>query len=85
VPAPTTLAAAALLAYVDREGLSQAELARRAALTPQQLSNWVQGIRTPGLAAAVRLEQATSGAVRASDWAVPLHVGQNSRGPQKSA
>jgi transcriptional regulator with XRE-family HTH domain len=57
-----------LKAYLAETGTSQAELARRAGVTRQQVCHWAAGDNIPTLSAALRIAVATGGLVSVSDW-----------------
>lgn len=56
---------ARLRAYLDRHKLMQTELADIIGITKAQLSHILNGVRTPGLATARRIEDATGIPMRA--------------------
>lgn len=57
-----------LAEYMQREGLSQAEFARRTGLSQPMVCLWLSGKRRPGLESALAIESATAGEVPASSW-----------------
>jgi transcriptional regulator with XRE-family HTH domain len=48
---------------------SQAHFAARAGVSQSALSAWLRGTRTPDIASAVAVEEATGGAVSVASWA----------------
>jgi len=63
-----TRGAALLRAWLDGQGLSQADLARRCGVGEASVCRWLRGTRRPGLDLAIAVEQLTDGAVPAASW-----------------
>jgi transcriptional regulator with XRE-family HTH domain len=58
--------------YLTQNSLTQEQFAMAAKVPGPQVSLWLSGARKPNLASAFKLEAATDGFVRATDWiAVP--------------
>lgn len=62
-------ARAALVRWMDQNGVTQSEIARRTGMPQTSVSRWVRGKAVPKVSAAVELERLTFGAVRVQDWA----------------
>jgi DNA-binding transcriptional regulator YdaS (Cro superfamily) len=62
---------AKLSAFLDEHGLTQTAFAELAGVPGPQVSMWLSGRRCPGLASALKIEQATNGEVPASSWVKP--------------
>lgn len=54
--------------YLAKKKLTQDAFAAKAGVPGPQVSLWLNGERTPGLASAFAIEEATGGEVKASDW-----------------
>lgn len=54
--------------YLKKTGITQVELAKTIGVAQGQVSDWASGVRRPGLDHALRLEEATRGAVPAKSW-----------------
>ncbi len=61
-------AVALLKSYLDSGVIRAAELARAIGVQRTNVSHWLSGKSRPSRAVALRVEAATGGAVRASDW-----------------
>lgn len=60
-----------LRAYLIETKTRQSDLAKKVGVSFGYMSELVAGGKTPGLELAVRIEDATGGAVRARDWITP--------------
>ncbi|WP_370687535.1 helix-turn-helix domain-containing protein [Epibacterium sp. MM17-32] len=54
--------------YLTEAGVTQSEFAARVGVTQGVISRLSSGHSLPGLALAVRIENATNGAVKAQNW-----------------
>jgi transcriptional regulator with XRE-family HTH domain len=63
-----------LVAFLERNQLTQSELARRAGLDPSTVNKIVNGQRIPDLRVAVALAVATGGEVAAESWVEVQHT-----------
>jgi transcriptional regulator with XRE-family HTH domain len=54
--------------YLSKNGVSQADFARRIAATPGAITRWVQGNRRPNLDQMREIERVTRGQVRVEDF-----------------
>ncbi len=61
-------ARAALVRWMESNGVTQSEIARRTGIPQTSVSRWVLGKAMPKIGAAVELERLTFGAVRVADW-----------------
>lgn len=61
-----------LRTFLVQTRTKQAELAKRVGVSCGYMSELVKGDKTPGLELAVRIEDATGGAVPARSWVAPL-------------
>lgn len=57
-----------LLAWLERKGWSQAELARRLGVPRSQVNDWIKGRRPPPCDIAVTIETLSDGAVKRDAW-----------------
>jgi len=61
-----------LASYLDASGESDASFARRIRGSRSGVCRYKQGLRKPGRDLALRIEEATGGAVPAKSWAAPV-------------
>lgn len=61
-----------LRTFLSQTRTKQAELAKRLGVSCGYMSELVKGDKTPGLELAVKIEDATGGAVPARSWVAPL-------------
>lgn len=54
--------------HLRKTGMTQLEFAELAGVPGPQVSMWLSGRRRPGLESAFKIERATGGKVRATDW-----------------
>ncbi|MEI6225754.1 MAG: helix-turn-helix transcriptional regulator [Deltaproteobacteria bacterium] len=54
--------------YLTQNGLTQEQFAAAAKVPGPQVSLWLSRARKPNLASAFKIEAATGGLVRATDW-----------------
>jgi len=64
------IAAEHLRAYLTKNQLTQIAFARNAGVNPGDLSQYLRGLKRPGLSAASKIQAATGGQVKAVMWAV---------------
>lgn len=57
-----------LARYLSANGIPHAEFARRIGVSGSAVWRWAHGERTPGLGAALLIERATGGAVKATSF-----------------
>lgn len=58
--------------YLTKSGLKQAAFAQRIGVTQATVSKLIARTMLPGLELAVKIEDATGGAVKARSWIAPL-------------
>lgn len=54
-------------AYCTKKGITQKEFAELAGLHPQEVSNFINGIKSPGKTAAQKISKATDGEITFRD------------------
>ena len=57
-----------LVAWLNERGTKQRWLAEKMGVPDPTISGWVTGRYSPSLGHAIRLEAATNGAVKVTDW-----------------
>jgi transcriptional regulator with XRE-family HTH domain len=62
------MSAIGLRMWMARQGYSPRQVARRLGVSRPAVQRWLQGVRLPGLRAALALERLTGGAVPARSW-----------------
>ena len=65
-----------LRTYLDREGMTVSEFARRVGISHSNVLRWMSGAYRPSLAAMVAVEKETGGAVTARDFVPEVTVSQ---------
>ena len=73
-----------LAEYLKRKKISQSEFARLAGIPGPQICQWTNGPRTPSLVNALKIEQATRGAIPASYWTTLSRIPRGSRHSAKA-
>ena len=56
--------------YMDKEGVSAVNMARKIRCSRQQIYNYADGTNLPSLKVAARIEEETNGAVTLYDWVI---------------
>lgn len=69
-----------LRTFLTQTKTKQAELAKRVGVSCGYMSELVKGDKTPGLELAVKIEDATGGAVKARSWVMPAEAQADQKG-----